>query len=182
VLRTWTPRGIAWLDDLRRHESQMAMVLSLVIGAVVGLVVVGFILVTGRLDLGRALMVPPTVERVGKLSVNLHDPRYVSRDGGTATAYETWMGYIQDAHLRDKVEKLINSAAYERAGTGTDALVGGRRYDMLNTLVDRVQKEAKLKMLNQYPELKQDLMALQRAARVTRYSDERGQSILDRIR
>lgn len=40
---------LRWLDDLRRRESQLALVLSLMIGALVGLVVVAFILVTGRL-------------------------------------------------------------------------------------------------------------------------------------
>jgi CIC family chloride channel protein len=42
-------RLLRWLDDLRRRESQLALVLSLVIGALVGLVVVAFILLTGRL-------------------------------------------------------------------------------------------------------------------------------------
>jgi chloride channel protein, CIC family len=42
-------RILAWLDELRRKESQLALVLSLVIGALVGLVVVAFMLLTGRL-------------------------------------------------------------------------------------------------------------------------------------
>jgi CIC family chloride channel protein len=42
-------RILRWLDQLRSRESQLALVLSLVIGALVGLVVVAFILVTGRL-------------------------------------------------------------------------------------------------------------------------------------
>jgi len=42
-------RLLRWLDELRRRESQLALVLSLVIGALVGLVVVAFILFTGRL-------------------------------------------------------------------------------------------------------------------------------------
>jgi chloride channel protein, CIC family len=42
-------RILQWLDELRRKESQLALVLSLVIGALVGLVVVAFILLTGRL-------------------------------------------------------------------------------------------------------------------------------------
>jgi chloride channel protein, CIC family len=41
---------LEWLDQLRRKESQLALVLSLVIGALVGLVVVAFILLTGRLS------------------------------------------------------------------------------------------------------------------------------------
>ena len=43
-------RILQWLDELRRKESQLALVLSLVIGALVGLVVVAFILLTGRLS------------------------------------------------------------------------------------------------------------------------------------
>ncbi|MEO5816769.1 MAG: chloride channel protein, partial [Gemmatimonadaceae bacterium] len=50
------PRRTAWLDriaelveDLRREEDRLALLLSLVIGALVGLVVVAFVLLTGRL-------------------------------------------------------------------------------------------------------------------------------------
>src|SRR5260370_31083102 len=39
----------AWLDRLRAREDQVSIVLSFVIGALVGLVVVAFILLTGRL-------------------------------------------------------------------------------------------------------------------------------------
>ena len=38
-----------WLQKLRQSENQLALALSLIIGAVVGLVVVAFILLTGRL-------------------------------------------------------------------------------------------------------------------------------------
>lgn len=134
-----------------------------------------------QLDLGKVLAVPQTIEKEGQMTVNLNDRKYQSRDKSEDTPYERWMGYIQDADLRGKVNKLIDSPEYERAGTGTAALVGGRRYDLLNTLVDRVQKQAKLKMLNDFPEVKNDLTALHRAARVSKYSDVRGQSILDRI-
>ena len=48
--------GLAWarrigelVEDLRRREDRLALVLSLVIGALVGLVVVAFVLLTGRL-------------------------------------------------------------------------------------------------------------------------------------
>ena len=40
---------VGWVDGLRRRENQLALVLSLLIGALVGLVVVAFILLTGRL-------------------------------------------------------------------------------------------------------------------------------------
>ena len=49
MFKHWTVRALVWMNELRRHEAQMAMVLSIVIGAVVGLVIVAFILVTGRL-------------------------------------------------------------------------------------------------------------------------------------
>jgi CIC family chloride channel protein len=39
-----------WLDELRRSENQLTLALSLVIGALVGLVTVAFILLTGRLS------------------------------------------------------------------------------------------------------------------------------------
>ncbi|MGH7497834.1 MAG: chloride channel protein [Gemmatimonadales bacterium] len=46
---SFTRKLAGWVNDLRRRESQLALVLSLVIGALVGLVVVAFILLTGRL-------------------------------------------------------------------------------------------------------------------------------------
>src|SRR5229473_414876 len=38
-----------WLDELRRKENHLTLILSLLIGALVGLVIVAFILLTGRL-------------------------------------------------------------------------------------------------------------------------------------
>ena len=49
-------RLVSWVDQLRRRENQLALVLSLMIGALVGLVVVAFILLTGRIA---AQMYPP---------------------------------------------------------------------------------------------------------------------------
>ncbi len=49
-------RIVAIIEDLRRKETHLALVLSLLIGALVGLVVVAFILLTGRLA---AHMYPP---------------------------------------------------------------------------------------------------------------------------
>ncbi len=45
----WYARLFALVEDLRRREDRLALLLSLVIGALVGLVVVAFILLTGRL-------------------------------------------------------------------------------------------------------------------------------------
>ena len=46
---SWTARLKRGLEELRQSENQLSLVLSLVIGALVGLVVVAFILLTGRL-------------------------------------------------------------------------------------------------------------------------------------
>ncbi len=54
-MRRWAAKIKAGLEDLRRSD-QLLLVLSLVIGALVGLVVVAFILLTGRLA---ARMYPP---------------------------------------------------------------------------------------------------------------------------
>jgi CIC family chloride channel protein len=45
----WARRIAELVEDLRRQEDRLALVLSLVIGALVGLVVVAFVLLTGRL-------------------------------------------------------------------------------------------------------------------------------------
>ncbi len=52
----WYGRFVELVEDLRRREDRLALALSLLIGALVGLVVVAFILLTGRLA---AHMYPP---------------------------------------------------------------------------------------------------------------------------
>jgi len=54
-VRALPARLVRLVEDLRRKEDRLALLLSLVIGALVGLVVVAFILLTGRLT---ALMYP----------------------------------------------------------------------------------------------------------------------------
>ena len=49
TFQTWVTRLRASLESLRYSENQLSLVLSLVIGALVGLVVVAFVLLTGRL-------------------------------------------------------------------------------------------------------------------------------------
>src|SRR5215469_2284525 len=52
----WIARILGRLEGLRRREDRLSLILSIVIGALVGLVVVAFILLTGRLA---ARMYPP---------------------------------------------------------------------------------------------------------------------------
>jgi CIC family chloride channel protein len=46
---SWIGRVTGLIEDLRRHEDRFALVLSVLIGALVGVIVVAFILLTGRL-------------------------------------------------------------------------------------------------------------------------------------
>ena len=59
----WYDRVIRLVEDVRRREDRVALALSLLIGAVVGLVVVAFILLTGRLA---AHMFPPDGAAAGR--------------------------------------------------------------------------------------------------------------------
>ena len=49
AMMRWSSRLSVLIEDLRRKEDRLALVLSLMIGALVGLIVVAFILLTGRL-------------------------------------------------------------------------------------------------------------------------------------
>ena len=49
TLRKLRRRAVEWLESLQDNETQLTLVLSILIGALVGLVVVAFILLTGRL-------------------------------------------------------------------------------------------------------------------------------------
>ena len=49
-LRALPKSLVGLIEDLRRKEDRLSLVLSLFIGALVGLVVVAFILLTGRLS------------------------------------------------------------------------------------------------------------------------------------
>ena len=49
ALSHWPRRVVGLIEDLRKQEDRLALLLSLLIGALVGLVVVAFILLTGRL-------------------------------------------------------------------------------------------------------------------------------------
>lgn len=133
------------------------------------------------LEINKAFTAPPTVERFGKISVNLHDRKYVNSTGSTLTPYERLMDLLSKGDLRGKVEKLVNSPKYQNAGSGTDVFEGGRRYRDLQRIMERDYTRARRKMLSEYPTLKRELTALDRARRASARSDEKGQSILDGI-
>lgn len=132
------------------------------------------------LALDRALTPPPTVEKFGKWSVNLHDRKYQAA-GSNLTPYERMMDLVKDQDLRGTLDKLIASDKYERAGDGTDVFAGGRKFTMIEREVDRVYDSAKKQMLKEYPVLEHELKSLNRAVRASKRSDNRAESILDAL-
>lgn len=134
------------------------------------------------LRLQRALVAPPTIEKVGNLSVNLHDRSYQSNKGSTLTPYERWMELVREHDLRGQVDKIIASPGYDNAGSGTDAFPGGRRYQEIRDRFERTYQQTRRQMLSEYPDLKRELVGLSKAKRAAPRSDEKSQSILDRIR
>jgi CIC family chloride channel protein len=97
-------RLIGWVEALRRRESQLALVLSLVIGALVGLVVVAFILLTGRLAAG---MYPPggtgwrrlLVPTLGSLVTGFFLYRYFPFARGSGVPQTKTAVFIRDGRI-----------------------------------------------------------------------------------
>ncbi len=134
-----------------------------------------------QVDMGRALAVPPTIERYGQYNINLHDPQYRNKNGGTDTPYETWMQYIEAGNLRGRVQDMINSTPYQHAGTGNVLSPGGERFRLLQTLMNNWQTAARLTMLQEYPRLQSDLIAARLGERVTKFSDQAGGKFLQKL-
>ena len=104
----------AWLDRLRAREDQVSIVLSFVIGALVGLVVVAFILLTGRLA---ARMYPPSgsplrrilIPTLGALSSGYLLFRYFPDARGSGIPQTKFALFINDGYisLRTVVGKFV---------------------------------------------------------------------------
>jgi CIC family chloride channel protein len=97
-------RLVRRVENLRRREDQLALVLSLVIGALVGLVVVAFILLTGRLA---ARMYPPggsgwrrvLIPTLGSLITGYLLYRYFPLARGSGIPQTKAALYIQDGRI-----------------------------------------------------------------------------------
>jgi CIC family chloride channel protein len=104
----------AWLERLRDREDQMSIVLSFVIGALVGLIVVAFILLTGRLA---ARMYPPgsspvrriLIPTLGALTSGYLLFRYFPNARGSGIPQTKFALFINDGYiaLRTVVGKFI---------------------------------------------------------------------------
>ena len=104
----------AWLDRLRGREDQVSIVLSFVIGALVGLIVVAFILLTGRLA---ARMYPPgsaslrriLIPTLGDLGSGYLLFRYFPDARGSGIPQTKFALFINDGYisLRTVVGKFI---------------------------------------------------------------------------
>src|SRR5438105_8440923 len=104
----------AWLDRLRAREDQVSIVLSFVIGALVGLIVVAFILLTGRLA---ARMYPPSssplrrilIPTLGSLVSGYLLFRYFPNARGSGIPQTKFALFINDGYisLRTVVGKFV---------------------------------------------------------------------------
>jgi CIC family chloride channel protein len=102
---SWLARFKTSLDRLRRNEDQLSLVLSLVIGALVGLVVVAFILLTGRLA---ARMYPPggsgwrriLVPALGSLTTGYLLWRYFPFARGSGIPQTKFALFINDGRIQ----------------------------------------------------------------------------------
>ncbi len=101
----WSHKLAKWIDDLRQRENQLTYVLSLVIGALVGLVVVAFILLTGRLA---ARMYPAggagwrriLVPTLGSLGTGYLLYRYFPFARGSGIPQTKFALFINDGYIR----------------------------------------------------------------------------------
>ena len=102
---SWTARLSRSLEGLRQSEDQLSLVFSLVIGALVGLVVVAFILLTGRLA---ARMYPAggsgwrriLVPALGSLSTGYLLWRYFPYARGSGIPQTKFALFINDGRIR----------------------------------------------------------------------------------
>jgi len=112
-----------WLDELLRSENQLALVLSLVIGALVGLTTVAFILLTGRLS---ARMYPPggagwrriLVPTLGSLVTGWLLARFFPLARGSGIPQTKAALFIQDGRitLRTVIGKFVCCSASLASG------------------------------------------------------------------
>src|SRR5437016_7299831 len=94
-----------WLLGLRQSESQLSLALSVVIGALVGLVVVAFILITGRLA---ASMYPPggsgwrrvLAPTLGSLFTGYLLARYFPFARGSGIPQTKFALFVEDGYIR----------------------------------------------------------------------------------
>ena len=119
----WKSKSLQWFDDLRQRENQLTFVLSLVIGALVGLVVVAFILLTGRLA---ARMYPAggsgwrriLVPTLGSLSTGYLLYRYFPFARGSGIPQTKFALFVNDGFIkfRTVVGKFFCCAASLASG------------------------------------------------------------------
>jgi CIC family chloride channel protein len=104
----------AWIEELRQSENQLTLLLSLVVGVLVGLVTVAFILVTGRLAAHmypaggsgwRRILVPT----LGSLFTGILLARYFPFARGSGIPQTKFALMVNDGYirLRTVVGKLL---------------------------------------------------------------------------
>ena len=101
----WKSKTLKWFDDLRQRENQLTYALSLVLGGLVGLVVVAFILLTGRLAVRmypaggsgwRRILVPT----LGSLGTGYLLYRYFPYARGSGIPQTKFALFVTDGYIR----------------------------------------------------------------------------------
>lgn len=125
-------------------------------------------------QLHKYFQAPPTTESEGQLVINYLDPKYTSTKSGNkgVLPYERWMELLDQSGLRDRVNKTVSSSSYQNLGSGTTALAGGGRGIILAKLIDGMQHQAKMKMLEEYPQLFRDVTSLTQMRNLSKGSND----------
>lgn len=132
-------------------------------------------------SLGKSFDPPPTVQRFGQISVNLHDPQWRNAQGGNLTPYERLMEIVRQDGLRQQVNDVITDPAFKDEGSGTAVFKGGRQSEQIRNVIQREYERANRQMLGEYPELSQQIKGLQRATKASRRSDQGGNDFLQSL-
>ena len=123
------PRQAGWAERLRSREDQLTIVLSLVIGVIVGLVVVAFILLTGRLAARmypagrRGVATRADPDRWARSSPAICLFRYFPNARGSGIPQTKFALFINDGYisLRTVFGKFFAARFRSRAASRSDA-------------------------------------------------------------
>ena len=148
-----TSRMRAWIEELRQSENQLVLLLSLVVGLLVGMVTVGFILVTGRLAAHmypaggagwRRILVPT----LGSLSAGYLLAKFFPFARGSGIPQAKFALVVNDGHHHVphhhwEVAVLLHFARERhRAGTRRSFGAGGRGHRVRDRAQFRTQHGA----------------------------------------
>src|SRR5690606_3685179 len=111
-------------------------------------------------DLGRAFPMPRPTREGGR--IDLSDRR--AFDNGTGQSpYDRMLQLMAEPPgnlppLRQAMEALVKSKAWQNASAGSEAYPGGARWMLANDLISRYQNMAEKQVLKEYPRLREAIV------------------------